>query len=730
MRTPRIFAAETPRLSALYEYDALDGRADPQLDEVVDLAARLFDVPIALVSLVGKDTQVFAAKFGLAACETSRDVSFCAHELDGDDILVVADALHDPRFHDNPLVRGEPNIRFYAGAPLCSPSGHTIGRLCIIDREPRSGLSARDRKSLRDLARLAMDRLEHRRLTAASEVGQSRFHNIAQTSPDAIVCADHGGKISFWNSTAERLFGFAAEEAVGQDLGLIVPHAMREGHSGGLERVATGGAPRLVGKTIALDAMHKDGHTFPIELSLSMWREDGKASFGAIMRDITERRENEDRLFYLAHHDALTSLPNRTVLRERLEKAIAQQTPFHLLLVDLDGFKGVNDTGGHSLGDKLLKQVAKRLLDCSRNIDTVARLGGDEFAILVSSTDGHEPEVAADCMISTIGSAFTIDGQRVHIGASIGIASYPEHGGSAEELLSNADLAMYQAKREGRRCKRVFTDTLRKTALERRAFEHELRRALDEEEFVVFYQPQVSLHDNRLIGAEALVRWHHPTRGLLQPSEFLPAIEAGMFAVELGTWVLETACAQAVSWRARCAHFRMGVNLFEAQFGNGNLAAEVRRILERTGLPAAALELEVTENVILRHDGTMLGALEALHLDGVAVAFDDFGTGFASLSMLKTYPLTRIKIDRTFVTDIGIDPTDAVIVSATAALGAGLGLDVIAEGIETEGQRDLLQLAGCNSGQGYLFGKPMPPEDFERCMFEPGEMPTSARALA
>jgi diguanylate cyclase (GGDEF)-like protein/PAS domain S-box-containing protein len=730
MRTPKILADETTRLSALYEYDALNSGPDPQLEEVVDLASRLFEVPIALVSLVDSDTQVFAAKTGLAACGTSRDVSFCAHELDSDDILVVNDALHDPRFYDNPLVTGEPNIRFYAGAPLRSPLGYTIGRLCIIDRNPRNGLSARDRKSLRDLARLAMDRLDHRRLTVASHIGQSRFHNIAATSPDAIVCADHAGKITFWNSTAERLFGFLAEEAIGRDLDLIVPHAMRGGHGGGLKRVAAGGPTRLVGKTIALDAMHKDGRNFPIELSLSMWDEDGNASFGAIMRDITQRRENEDRLFQLAHHDALTALPNRTVVLERLEEAIAQEEPFHLLLVDLDGFKGVNDTGGHSLGDKLLKQVAERLLDCSRSIDTVARLGGDEFAILIAGSNSREPEMAADCIISAIGSAFLIEAQRVHIGASVGIASFPDHGCSAEELLSNADLAMYQAKREGRRCKRVFTDSLRKTALNRRAFEDELRRALDEEEFVLFYQPQVDLRDNRVIGAEALVRWRHPTRGLLLPSEFLPAIEAGMFAVELGAWVLETACAQAVSWRAQCTHFRMGVNLFEAQFGSGNLAADVRRILERTGLPAAGLELEVTENVILRHDGTMLGALEELHLDGVAIAFDDFGTGFASLSMLKTYPLTRIKIDRSFVTDIGIDPTDAVIVSATAALGAGLGLDVIAEGVETEGQRDLLRLAGCNSGQGYLFGKPMSATDFERYTFEPEQMHTSPSPAA
>ena len=712
MRVATIGSEEGGRLAALHEYDALDARADRQLDEVVNLATRLFDVPIALVSLVDRSRQVFAARAGLSVCETGRDVSFCAHGLDGDDILVVPDATLDARFHDNPLVTGDPHIRFYAGAPLHAPSGHVIGRLCIIDPKPRNGLSREDRDSLRDLARLAMDRLEYRRLSAAREAGQSRFRNIAATSPDAIVCADHDGRITFWNTTAERLFGFTAGEAIGQDIDIIVPHAMRGGHGGGLSRVANGGAPRLVGKTIELEAMHRDGHTFPIELSLSMWREDGLASFGAIMRDVTERRRNEDRLFHLAHHDALTKLPNRTVVYRRLGEAIARREPAHLLLVDLDGFKGVNDTIGHTAGDRLLKLAAGRLLGCVHARDTVARLGGDEFAILVASDSGRSAEVVADCIISTLGSAFLVDDQAVHVGASVGIASYPDHAADAEQLLSFADLAMYQAKREGRRCKRVFTDRLRADAIERRAYEGELRRALDRQEFVLHYQPQVDLATGRLIGAEALVRWNHPTRGLLPPSDFLAAVENGLLAVELGAWTLATACAQAVEWRRLAPDFRIGVNLFEAQFGSGTLSAEVRAILEATGLPAAGLELEVTENIILRRDGTMLAALQALHAEGVAIAFDDFGTGFASLSMLKTYPLDRLKIDRSFVTDIASDATDAVIVGAIAALGTGLGLEVIAEGIETPEQRDLLRIAGCRSGQGYLFGRPMPADAF------------------
>ena len=719
MRTAPKRADEESRLQALSEFDALHVDLDPRLDEIVALARDLFDVPIALVSLVARERQVFAARSGLEACETSRDVSFCSHALGSDEMLVVPDALLDPRFTGNPLVAGAPFIRFYAGTPLRSRSGHDIGTLCIIDTRPRNGLSGRDRKALRDLGKLVLDQLELRRLSVASDVSQSRFRNIAATSPDAIICADHEGRISFWNETATRLFGFSETEAVGSPIDIIVPEGARGGHDGGLERVARGGKPRLVGKTVELEARHKDGSSFPIELSLSMWWENGQANFGAIMRDITGRRQNEDRLYQLAHHDWLTALPNRSVLIARLSEAIAAEQPFSLMLLDLDRFKEVNDTLGHTVGDAVLKEVAERVLTCVRGIDTAARLGGDEFAVLMPGAGSDQTKLVASRLIAGISAPFVGNGQLLHIGASIGVARYPEDGDRAEELLSNADLALYQAKREGRGCKRAFSAELRAAAMTRRAFEGELRRAFEKEEFVLFYQPQVSMADGRLIGAEALLRWQHPTRGLLLPSAFLQALEDGMLAHDVGGWVMETACAQAASWR-RCVDrdFRIGVNLFEAQFRENDLCERVQAVLARTGLPATALELEVTENVILRYDTTMRDELAATQALGVGIAFDDFGTGFASLSMVKNYPLNRLKIDRSFVEHICVDPADAVIVSAIAALGRGLGLDVIAEGVETKAQRDMLHAAGCTSAQGYLFGCPMAAEEFRATVLE------------
>jgi len=719
VRIAKIGPLENERIAALEEYDALDAQLDARaelgLKEITDLAARLFNVPMALITLVDRTRQTFVAATGTDICGTDRDVSFCSHAIAINDLLIVPDATLDPRFAGNPLVTGEIGIRFYAGAPLRSPTGHVLGTLCLLDTRPRTGLSAQQRRDLKSLAVLTLEKLENRRLQVARDAGLIRFQNIAATSPDAIVCADQHGKITFWNATAEHLFGFSAEEAIGANLDIIVPQHLRGGHDGGLERVVAGGEPRLVGKMIEVDALHKDGHHFPVELSLSMWREGGAASFGAIMRDLTERRTNEDRLFYLAHHDTLTELPNRAVLFERIGAAIARHEPVHLLLADLDGFKRVNDTLGHRGGDMLLTQVAGRLLNAVDNTATVARLGGDEFAILITGEAGAgEIDQMGDCIIAALAAPFPIQAHSVQVGVSIGVASFPAHGNKAEELVSNADLALYQAKREGRRCRRTFTNRLREAMMKRRAHEHELRQALDRNEFELFYQPQVSLYGERVTGAEALIRWRHPARGLIGPGDFLEAVEEALLAADLGTWALETACAQAVAWRRQFPGFQMGVNLFEAQFANGSLVAQVRSILDRTGLPPSALELEVTENTILRHDGTMLEALEALHAEGVGVAFDDFGTGYASLSMLKAYPLSRLKIDRSFVSCAGVHRADALIVKAVAALGSGLGIDVIAEGIETQAQCEFVRAAGCHSGQGFLFGRPMPASAFER----------------
>ena len=710
-----ILPNERARLSALQQYDLVGNEVDLNLDTIITLARDLFQVPIATVSLVSEDKQIFLGGQGLDVCGTERDISFCSHALGKSDVFVVLDARLDPRFAENPLVTGEPQIRFYAGIPLRSPTGHDIGTLCIIDNYPRVGFSQSDRATLRMLSTLVLEKLELRRLEVASQEGQSRFENIAATSPDGIICADDKGLITFWNAAAEQLFGYSASEATGESIDLIIPHAMRQGHSTGLQRVASGGKTRLIGTSVELDAEHRSGRIVPIELSLSMWRERGLANFGAIIRDVTERRANEDRLHRLAHLDALTGLPNRSLLFTRISEQLDRREPMTVMLLDLDGFKTVNDTLGHSAGDKVLQRVAKCIVDCVRPEDTVARLGGDEFAVLRSSCPGGKSLIdELDCLLSAISSSIDVEGHPVTIGTSIGVARYPEDGEHGEDLMSAADLALYQAKADGRLCYRFFHPKLRDRATQGRMLDGELRRATEHGEFKLFYQPQVSISDGCLVGAEALLRWQHPTRGILSPHDFLAGLEASTVAEQVGNWIIETAVEQAAVWQRLWPDFTIAVNLFGAQFRDGHLATRILGALTRHGLPPRCLELEITENIILRHDDTMTEPLQRLRDEGVNIAFDDFGTGYASLSMLKRYPLTKLKIDRSFTTDLDGGELGGAIVNAIISMARSLSLKVIAEGVETRWQADLLQTAGCDLAQGYLYGVPEDVETFER----------------
>ena len=714
MRPPPILNAEDARLAALAEYDLVDAAPAPAFTRIVNLATRLFDVPTAFVSLVQRDRQVFHAKVGLDLCETSREVAFCSHTIAQRDIVTILDATLDPRFNRNPLVTGPPYIRFYAGAPLHAQSDHAVGTLCLVDTRPRNSFSDADRAILRNLADLVLDLMELRRVEVAEQASRARFVQIASTSPDGIVCADAAGHITFWNDAAERLFGHSATEAIGQSIDLVVPERMRRGHDGGLHRIAAGGEPRLLGKTVELPARHRDGTEFPIELSLSRWEDQGKPAFGARIRDIRERRANEERLFRLAHLDPLTELPNRAVLRERLNEIVAAARAVSVLMFDLDGFKEINDSHGHAAGDAALKEMAARLLTCVRSIDTVSRLGGDEFVVIMP--DVGDPLCAAtlaEAIISAVAKPFDKEGQTLRLSTSVGIALAPAHGENADNLLSCADLALYQAKSEGRHCYRIFTPLLREQAQRAHILQDELSRAFENEEFVLFYQPQVRMRDGALTGAEALIRWQHPERGLLAPAAFLDVLDKSRYAAAVGDWVLRTACRQAFVWRAAGApRFQIGVNLCGAQVQRGDLAETVQTVLSESGLPADGLELEITENIVLRHDTQLVVALRSLREAGVGVAFDDYGTGYASLSLLKRFPLTRLKIDRSFISGKLASHQDATIVRAILQLGHGFKLAVIAEGIETEAEYAALRAKGCQEGQGYLFGRPMPPDMF------------------
>ncbi|WKA64405.1 sensor domain-containing phosphodiesterase [Pectobacterium aroidearum] len=705
---------EDKRLAALREYGIKNVLFDPSLSNLISLAANIFNVPIVLVSLVEAERQLFAASVGVPFCETSRDISFCAHTILKKKIMVVPDALKDARFRNNPLVVGVPYIRFYAGIPLITPSGHAIGTLCIIDLKPRSTFTKRDEHNLQDLASLVMDKLEMRRLELARKASQVRFENIANTSPDTILCVNEKGMITFWNTAAEHMLEYTDEEIIGRSINTIVPDAFVVQ----LNHLVTDRDSLMKGVMLELNVQAKSGSLVPVELSVSMWEDNDNISYGAILRDITERRRNEERLFLLAHLDPLTGLANRTLLTSNLETALKNEPAVCIMMVDLDGFKDVNDSLGHSSGDNILVHVAKKIKATVRSGDVVARMGGDEFALLFPGL--NDKKVAgkiAEQIIHEISQAMIIDDHQINISASIGAVLYPEYGLTVQDLLTSADLALYQAKSEGRNCYRFFTRELLEVFQAKHAFQLEFVRAYEQHEFEMFYQPQVKLATNEIVGAEALLRWRHPERGLLSPAAFLTALENGPWAERVGDWIVETACRQAAEWcRESDRYFRISINLFSAQFRTGMLAQKIMDILARTGLQPSSLELEITENIILRYDENMLQPLKALRDVGIGIAFDDYGTGYASLSMLKNYPVTRLKIDQTFVRTMCESPPDAAIVRAILYLGKSFGLGVIAEGVETLEQSERLRGKGCEEAQGYLFGHPMPAEEFTQLL--------------
>ena len=448
------------------------------------------------------------------------------------------------------------------------------------------------------------------------------------------------------------------------------------------------------------------------------WSQAKAAEFTAIARDIAERQANEQRLFHLAHVDTLTGLGNRVALQSKLAELVGASGIGALLMVDLDGFKYVNDTLGHSAGDQVLQEVAVRIGGSARDSDSVTRLGGDEFAVLLHEVPGSAMAAqVADRIISSLSVPVVVGGQPVNIGASVGIAMYPSDGANAEELLSNADLALYKAKADGRHCSRFYNPGLRVEARRKLSRDNEFVAAIEGHEFELFYQPQIRLRDGAVVGAEALLRWRHPERGLLLPGTFLLELESGRLAAQVGDWVVETACLQAATWRQHAApDFRVGVNLFGAQFRSGNLADKVVKALSMASLPPHALELEITENVILRHEDEMVAPLRELRAHGVGVAFDDYGTGYASLSLLKRYPLSRLKIDQSFTVSMCESASDNAIVRAIISMARAFDLEVIAEGVETRTQAELLNRNGCNEVQGYLFGAPMSVADFTAWM--------------
>ncbi|HCY64914.1 MAG TPA: GGDEF domain-containing protein [Oxalobacteraceae bacterium] len=527
---------------------------------------------------------------------------------------------------------------------------------------------------------------------------------VFENSHEGIIILDAEWRIVRINAAFTAMTGFTEQEIVGMGKSVLRSSVHDAGFYEKIrETVARSGhwQGELWGK-------RSDSETFPAWASISAVRgsEERIDNFIVIFSDISERKAAEERIRHLSEHDFLTGLPNRVLLLDRLQQAIAaarrNRGKLAVLFLDLDRFKNINDSLGHHIGDKLLQSVAERLKKCVRGNDTVSRQGGDEFVVMLSEVGGIEQvaHIAAN-ILHAVGMSYHIEQHELTVTTCVGISMYPDDGQDMDTLIRNADTAMYHAKESGRNNYQFFDDDMNVRMVERLTLEHQLRVALDQDQFVLEFQPELDIASGRIIGVEALLRWRHPEAGLLPPGHFLPAAEACGLIVPIGDWVLQSACHQAKSWYDLGMPMQVGVNLSVIQFRQKDFLQKIRHVLQQTGLPPQYLELEITESVLADTSGTAIEVMHALREMGVALAVDDFGTGYSSLSYLKHFPVDKLKIDQSFVRDLADDANDAAIIRAILIMAKSLKLKVIAEGVETGDQLDFLRVQGCDEFQGH-----------------------------
>lgn len=910
MLEPQVGNDEPSRLAALAGYDLDAISQSGLLDEIVSLAAMTGSESAAFVNIIDRDSQLCLAAGGAERLEpVSRKDSLCSHVVTQDDMLVVPDASLDDRFQDNPFVRGEPQLRFYAGAPIRTAEGVPLGTLCVISQHPgtlatdqrrvlerlaamvsrifesqraharaaeasvqalaesqrsyemlartnEAIIHARDRSELFqrvcdlahdfelcsaawiglidesaglrkrlvpeasaglalqqwsrfnfafddkyacansvalraavlgrgvvdsdyphatgsegwrvEVARLGIrstaafplrcdkrtvgvltlaDTTEHRfsenllRLlqevadnislflegqrvakerTAAEHTLRLQREAMAASS-DGIVIADAKEPdmpIVYVNAAFERMTGYAAAEVIGRNCRFL------QGNESAQDGVQTMRAALQEGRAceVILRNYRKDGSLFWNNLRLApVVGANGQVThFVGSQTDVTERIRAEQELAHRATHDGLTGLPNRGLLEDRLQHAIAQASRgdgrIGVAFVDLDNFKMFNDSIGHTAGDTVLKTIGDRLRTCLRSGDTVARLGGDEFVIVVEQLeDDAMLWDVGQRVLSAVAQPIELNGQAYEVGCSVGTAVYPRDGATPGSLIQHADFAMYKAKEDGRGVLRMYEPKLDARHADRLNLEVALRQALARKEFVLHYQPKCNTASGRVCGAEALLRWHHPERGLVPPLQFIELAEQTGVIVPLGEWVLEEACRESQRLReAGLSDFAIAVNVSAIQFKQANFMAMIRRILAETGLSPAGLSLEITESVMMSDPETFTATLRDLKGLGVKVALDDFGTGYSSLSYLKRFPIDQVKIDRAFVRDITSDAADAAICSAIIAMAHSLDMGVVAEGVENAEQVAYLRGRGCDELQGYYLSRPLAAAAFQQ----------------
>lgn len=696
--------------------------SDDEFDDLVRMAAQLLDSPIAMIAVAEGGDFRMAAERGLGLARIPREHAICRAISRDTPLLILPDATADARFRDDPAVARADGVRFYIGIGLFDSSDTLLGVLGVADRQPRASVPPETLVMLQRLARLAARLIERRALEHNSRIVEL----IAQVDFSAMVVADAGGAVKFANRAAQAMFGQAV--AVGEPVLALFPASLQADADAVARWLRADGIDPHDASDAAreLCVRDSDGELRTLQAVRCAWP--GESSdIALVLRDITDSRRIQQRHRHAVGKDPLTGLPNRDALLATLAGLRTQAAPVGAVLLGLDNFRLVNDTLGHAIGDTVLQVVASRLLAWLPAGAHLARFGGDEFALVFQDTAADTIEAQLQTMLRELSRPCEVDHHRVHIEASVGLAMDDagdapsrDHaancgGGDSGELLARAGLAMQQAKRAGGQRLRRFSPDMRQNALDRRMIDLELRRACRDGEFELHYQPQIDLISAHPTGAEALLRWRHPERGLLMPVEFIDALANSAVALPVGRWILQRACRDAAAWpEIDGRRLTVGVNLFPAQFEDEHLLDEVKQALAQSGLPPAQLELELTETIALSDDGVAEQVLTQLRALGVRVAYDDFGTGHASLSMLHRLPVDRVKIDRSFVNDVLSNRGDEVIVRSIALMAQNFNMRVIAEGVETPCQAEFLRGLGCNDVQGFLYSKAMASSDFDR----------------
>jgi PAS domain S-box-containing protein len=760
MLKPPVPRDEKQRLENLKLYNILDSGAEKEFDDVTLLASQICQTPISLISLIDQQRQWFKSAFGLNVSQVDRNLAFCGHAILGSDVFIVPDALKDERFADHPCVTQQPAIRFYAATPLISSEGYALGTLCVIDRVPRE-LSSTQIQALTILGRQVVSLINLRRAVSISRAAEAEIKLIANRLSLATQSAKIGvwdwdlkSNVLTWDATMFEHYGLKqspdsrveysvwSSAVVPEDLArqesILRDTVARRGRSEREFRIRRGdGKVRVIhaAEVVVLDDQHKPARVVGVN------------------RDVTDAREAEAKIRHMSLHDALTGLPNRLLFVDRVDQALLRlkrdpAAHFAVIFVDLDRFKVINDGVGHAAGDELLKTIANRLMACLRRTDslsrpiagnsdahaplgdagphTVARMGGDEFTLILDGLRRPaDATIVAERLLTAIAQPINFNGHEMRMAASIGIVNASASYENSQELLRDADSAMYVAKSTGKARYVVFDSTMREAAVSRMELEADLRLALEQGQLTLHYQPVLSIKTRELKAFEALVRWPRAdklgNRTMVPPENFIPMAEDTGLIVPLGNWVLRAACQQMAAWKQThplAAQLTIAINVSGKQLVDHSYVKNLRRVLQETRLDPKSICLEITESVLMDERNDPAEKLAELKAAGVLLAMDDFGTGYSSLSCLHRFPIDILKVDRSFIQNMKSQPHAASVVEAVIKLAHKLGLEVVAEGVEMPEQLALLHSLGCNLMQGFLFSEPLTADAAGRLMLK------------